>query len=61
MNEDIMRALGFGKEVDAVKMNKCPFCDRPIDESEFRDELSRREYQISGLCQECQDEVFGDE
>lgn len=27
--------------------------------TEFKDELSRREYRISGLCQKCQDEVFG--
>ncbi|MGH9966886.1 MAG: hypothetical protein ACREBG_03495 [Pyrinomonadaceae bacterium] len=27
----------------------------------FRDELSRREYSISGLCQKCQDAVFGGE
>ena len=26
---------------------------------EFADELSRREYRISGLCQKCQDSVFG--
>ncbi len=25
----------------------------------FRDELSKREYAISGLCQVCQDKVFG--
>lgn len=25
----------------------------------FRDELSAREYKISGLCQKCQDEMFG--
>lgn len=25
----------------------------------FRDELSAREYRISGLCQACQDRVFG--
>jgi hypothetical protein len=28
---------------------------------EFRDELSRREYAISGLCQCCQDGIFGKE
>jgi hypothetical protein len=27
--------------------------------TEFRNELSRREYAISGLCQNCQDSVFG--
>ena len=25
----------------------------------FRDALSKREYSISGLCQNCQDEIFG--
>jgi hypothetical protein len=25
----------------------------------FRDEISEREYRISGLCQDCQDSVFG--
>ena len=27
--------------------------------TEFKDDLSRKEYTISGLCQKCQDEVFG--
>jgi len=27
----------------------------------FRDDLSRKEYTISGLCQTCQDAVFKDE
>lgn len=26
--------------------------------TEFKDELSRREYAISGLCQACQDKFF---
>ena len=26
---------------------------------EFRDELSRKEHGISGLCQVCQDDIFG--
>lgn len=37
----------------------CPFCDNAIGIGDFRDPLSLREYEISGLCQECQDEVFG--
>lgn len=28
--------------------------------TEFTDEASRREYTISGLCQNCQDAIFGD-
>jgi hypothetical protein len=35
---------------------ECPTCGGTI--SKFRDELSEREYRISGMCQKCQDEVF---
>lgn len=60
MNEEIMRKAGFGKEVDQVKEGKCPFCGKKIDpKMEFRDELSMREHAVSGLCQKCQDGVFG--
>lgn len=31
-------------------------CGKPA--TEFRDELSRKEFSLSGLCQECQDSVF---
>lgn len=30
-------------------------------DDEFRDALSVKEFFISGLCQECQDDVFGGE
>lgn len=38
----------------------CPTCQKPLkgDTSEFRDDLSRKEYTISGMCQSCQDGVF---
>lgn len=40
---------------------KCPFCIKLVNEDDFRDDLSRREFEISGLCQECQDDFFGGE
>ena len=40
------------------KNGKCPFCGKEVTESEFKDELSLREFRISGLCQKCQDEFF---
>lgn len=57
MNEEIMRACGFKEELERVKMGRCPMCSEPI--TEFRDDLSRKEYGISGMCQKCQDDVFG--
>ena len=47
----------------AINDNKCvdpPFgCGGPA--TEFRDQLSAREYRISGLCQICQDKIFTSE
>ncbi len=41
-------------------MNTCPCCKAKIScLSEFRDGLSVKEYKISGICQKCQDKVFG--
>ena len=57
MNKDIMKSMGFGKQVEAVDHSFCPMCKEPV--SEFRDELSKKEYQISGMCQKCQDSIFG--
>ena len=59
MNKELMIALGFEKEVRMVENGRCPFCGEQVDVSEFRDELSLREFYISGLCQRCQDEFFG--
>lgn len=59
MNEKIMRAAGFNEEVNKVKEGKCPFCGKTIKQEDFRDELSRKEFGISGLCQNCQDAMFG--
>jgi len=41
-----------------IDRNLCPTCSQPI--GEFKDELSKQEYSISGMCQECQDATFGE-
>lgn len=58
MNKKIMEQAGFGKEIKKVEQGRCPFCGRQIKTEEFRDALSRKEFQISGLCQTCQDVIF---
>lgn len=59
MNEKLMRKAGFGKQVDLVKQGRCPICSEVVDLKRFRDEASRREFKLSGMCQRCQDEFFG--
>ena len=61
MNEQIMKQLGFSQQVNDVHNGICPFCKTPININDFRDQLSRKEYKISGLCQKCQDQVFSSE
>jgi hypothetical protein len=46
---------------EAVRANRCTTCNIPIIETDFRDELSKKEYSISGMCQKCQDKTFGAE
>lgn len=46
---------------DHIKANCCippPLgCGKPA--THFKDELSRKEFSISGLCQDCQDAIYG--
>lgn len=59
MNRQILKALGMTKELALVDNDRCPFCKKVIDFDSFRDEQSRKEFKISGLCQGCQDQYFG--
>jgi hypothetical protein len=59
MNKAIIKTI-FGQEViDKIENQVCPTCDKAIKIEDFRDELSVKEYTISGMCQECQDSIFG--
>lgn len=48
--------MGRSRE-NTIARNKCVSCGG--EGNNFRDDLSRKEYTISGLCQKCQDEYFG--
>lgn len=60
MNKDIIKLL-FPTGLERVENGRCPFCNASVEWSEFRDELSKREFRISGMCQECQDKTFDSE
>jgi len=56
MLDDMAKELfGRGRKV-AMDNQMCVICGD--DANHFTDELSRREYGISGMCQSCQDGVF---
>ena len=43
---------------EAMATATCVYCRGKA--KVFKDELSEKEYKISGLCQRCQDETFGE-
>jgi len=44
---------------EAIEKGVCVECKKRVFINRLRDELNRKEYAISALCQECQDKVFG--
>jgi hypothetical protein len=60
LDTDIKRLTGIDRK-KAIIDKICPFCHKPVDVNKFRDEQSRKEFRISGLCQNCQDKMFGKE
>lgn len=55
-----MNLAGFSGQVEKFEQGKCVFCNKEIFLDDFKDELSKKEYCISGMCQECQDKFFKD-
>ena len=43
---------------DALSEGVCVSCEG--DATSFRDAISEKEYGISGFCQTCQDDIFGE-
>lgn len=55
---------GYKHSIEIVipkfEIGSCRYCGKKnVLSTGFRDELSKEEYKISGMCQECQDKVFG--
>lgn len=49
------------KEKETHKKAVCPCCETQIRLEDFTDELSFKEFEISGLCEDCQNELFEEE
>ncbi len=57
---DAMLTELFGVDrKEMIRLNRCVTCGNSA--GEFRDPISEKEYTISGMCQNCQDSVFGED
>lgn len=58
MNRDIIQVVS-PKMLKLIDAGLCPFCEKSVDDTKFSNDLSRKEFKISGMCQGCQDALFG--
>lgn len=47
----------FPEKLLRIKLGLCTMCGEEI--TGFKDKRSKDEYRISGMCQNCQDEIWG--
>jgi len=57
MEKEVLKKL-FPEEMKRRENGQCPLCGIVVSLDEFHDELSKKEFKISGLCQKCQDGIF---
>ena len=50
--------LGIDRK-ESIKTKVCATCNADVELDSFKDMLSLKEFHISGMCQHCQDSVFG--
>jgi hypothetical protein len=49
----------FPQAANSIINGECVPCgSTQIRDCDFRDDISKKEYSISGMCQSCQDQVF---
>lgn len=48
----------FPQQAKLVELGKCVICAKDIKEEDFIDEISKKEYSISGMCQDCINKTF---
>lgn len=55
IDDFITKVFGIDRKAN-ITNNVCTMCGKPA--TTFKDELSKKEFSISGMCQECQNKVF---
>lgn len=56
--DNLMSYLAGGKKRGGGVCMMCP--STLMSPSDFNDDVSRKEASISGMCQKCQDKIFGE-
>ena len=54
--EELLKRVTGRDRRESIRSDICNLCGEPA--KDFHDDLSRKEYTISGMCQKCQDLAF---
>jgi hypothetical protein len=57
--EKFLSDLAGESRSTAIVEDRCLFCKGPA--TQFTDAVSKREFEISGMCQTCQDDFFNED
>jgi hypothetical protein len=57
--ESLISRIAGGSRPQTIRSRACMLCKDP--DTNFRNSRSEREYTISGMCQKCQDRMFGED
>lgn len=60
MEQSLKDLFGIDR-VKVISDDLCATCGKAVTTLSFRNAISLKEYTISGMCQECQDSVFGED
>jgi hypothetical protein len=52
--KEILKKLGYEKEIHCVENKICPLCLKKVDTSNYN-EYYKNEYKITGACKDCTD------
>ena len=58
LSEENLEYKHMNKRINVVDLGDCACCSATIFLSDFNDRLSFREFTVSQMCQDCQDETF---
>lgn len=61
IQEAIKQAANNPDAFDCTKAPSCAWCSSAVDMKDFKDALSLKEFNISKMCQKCQDSFFIDD
>ena len=57
LEQAISAIFGINRK-ESIERKQCAICSSEVELDSFKDEISLKEFHISGMCQPCQNKIF---